>query len=198
MKTKNFKKIIFLLGVVAILSSCKAKEDKNISSSNTKEVSSSAKADSSVDEKNKKEKTMASESNAQEKTNKKSQENKDYELQDGEYVATFAADKKGEVDEYIGANIYSAIASESELTVKGSLTYRKSLEDIDNSVDMENKTYFFKTDANTSYQAVSGQADPQNFTIEEFNNYAKEVENSGLALIIAVVDGKVQSVKISS
>ena len=65
--------------------------------------------------------------------------------------------------------------------------------------ELENNSYTFKIDENTEFLSGGGMANPTYYkTLEEFNNFYKEVKNSGLGLVITVKDGLVKSVLITS
>lgn len=119
--------------------------------------------------------------------------------QDGSYVTTLIASKQGARDPEMSiADAYYVEAQNGVLTVKGSLDYRANPENYDNVKELENNTYSFTINENTKFQAVGGMAEPQNFTAAEFNEYYKGISESGLALIIEVKDGVVQTASFSS
>lgn len=127
------------------------------------------------------------------------QENTNSNTQDGSYVTTLIASKQGVRDPEMSiADAYSVEAENGALTVKGSLDYRDDPKNYDDVKELENNTYSFTINENTKFQAVGGMAEPKNFTAEEFNEYYKTISESGLALIIEVKDGVVQTASFSS
>ncbi len=122
-----------------------------------------------------------------------------YQTNDGYYSSTLIASKEGAREpETSMASICSVEASNDTLTVKGSIDYRLDPNNYENINELENTTYNFKINENTKFQAVSGLADPEIFTAEEFNQYYSGITESGLALIVEVKDGVAQTVSFSS
>lgn len=157
---------------------------------------------STVDVKKDEDKTSEKEKVADNTTAKETEapkEDTSSNTQDGSYVTTLIASKQGARDPEMSiADAYYVEAQNGVLTVKGSLDYRANPENYDNVKELENNTYSFTINENTKFQAVGGMAEPQNFTAAEFNEYYKGISESGLALIIEVKDGVVQTASFSS
>ena len=122
-----------------------------------------------------------------------------YQTEDGRYVSTLIASKQGVRDAEMSiADTYSVEAKDGALTVKGSMDHMINPGDYENAKELDNNTYNFKINENTKFQATGGMAEPQTFTIDEFNEYYKGITESGLALIVEVKDGIAQTVSFSS
>ena len=127
-------------------------------------------------------------------------DDKNLKDKDGAYSSSLMSDKNGErEDELQTASVYDILAEEGKLTVKGSIDYQVDPKDYENLEELENDSYTFKIDENTEFLSGGGMADPTYYkTLEEFNNFYKEVKDSGLGLVITVKDGLVKSVVITS
>lgn len=185
-----------------IVEEAKADNDKEMENTDIKENKTDDEADKtttidvkkpdSKENKDKKESTDKKEANKADDKNLKDK--------DGAYSSSLMSEKNGEREaELQTASVYDIIAEEGKLTVKGSIDYQVDLKDYNNLEELENDSYTFKIDENTEFLSGGGMADPTYYkTIEEFNNFYKEVKNSGLGLVITVKDGLVKSVVITS
>lgn len=120
--------------------------------------------------------------------------------EDGAYMASIIASDKGEVNEYNMSSVYEVQLDEDVIIVKGSFNYSEDYDGMTESDDkiLSNDEYSFKIDASTKYMAVGGMNEPSDIGLERFLSYFKEVENSGLGLIIIVENGVSKEVLISS
>lgn len=115
-------------------------------------------------------------------------------------MASIIASDKGEVNEYNMASVYEVQLDEDVIIVKGSFNYSEDCDGMTESDDkiLSNDEYSFKIDESTKYMAVGGMNEPSDMGLESFLSYFKEVENSGLGLIIIVENGVSKEVLISS
>lgn len=115
-------------------------------------------------------------------------------------MASIIASDKGEVNEYNMASVYEIKLDEDVIIVKGSFNYSEDYDGMTESDDkiLSNDEYSFKIDTSTKYMAVGGMNEPSDMGLERFSSYFKEVENSGLGLIIIVENGVSKEVLISS
>lgn len=185
-----------------IVEEAKADNDKDMENTDSKENKTDDEADKtttievkkadSKENKDKKESTDKKEANKADDKNLKDK--------DGAYSSSLISEKNGEREaELQTASVYDILAEEGKLTVKGSIDYQVDLKDYNNLEELENDSYTFKIDENTEFLSGGGMADPTYYkTIEEFNNFYKEVKDSGLGLVITVKDGLVKSVVITS
>lgn len=185
-----------------IVEEAKADNDKEMENTDIKENKTNDEADKtttievkksdSKENKDKKESTDKKEANKADDKNLKDK--------DGAYSSSLMSEKNGEREaELQTASVYDIIAEEGKLTVKGSIDYQVDLKDYNNLEELENDSYTFKIDENTEFLSGGGMADPTYYkTLEEFNNFYKEVKDSGLGLVITVKDGLVKSVVITS
>ena len=185
-----------------IVEEAKADNDKEMENTDIKENKTNDEADKtttievkksdSKENKDKKESTDKKEANKADDKNLKDK--------DGAYSSSLMSEKNGEREaELQTASVYDIIAEEGKLTVKGSIDYQVDLKDYNNLEELENDSYTFKIDENTEFLSGGGMADPSYYkTLEEFNNFYKEVKDSGLGLVITVKDGLVKSVVITS
>lgn len=119
--------------------------------------------------------------------------------EDGVYVTTFMASNGGKALENSSIATTNGVSiSDGQLRIKGTMNYRKESADIDNQKLLDKEEHVFKLSENVEYAAVGGTAPKKVMTQEEFLKMAKEVEESGLALIIGVEKGLVITVAISS
>lgn len=185
-----------------IVEEAKADNDNDMENTDSKENKTDDEADKtttievkksdSAENKDKKESTDKKEANKADDKNLKDK--------DGAYSSSLMSEKNGEREaELQTASVYDIIAEEGKLTVKGSIDYQVDLKDYNNLEELENDSYTFKIDENTEFLSGGGMADPTYYkTLEEFNNFYKEVKDSGLGLVITVKDGLVKSVVITS
>ena len=184
------------------------KEDPNKTEAEKKESSEQEKSTSiDVNKEEKKENKVSKSEDTEQETNTIEQNNNqinnnedmNYQTEDGRYVSTLIASKQGVRDAEMSiADTYSVEAKDGALTVKGSMDHMINPGDYENAKELDNNTYNFKINENTKFQATGGMAEPQTFTIDEFNEYYKGITESGLALIVEVKDGIAQTVSFSS
>lgn len=185
-----------------IVEEAKADNDNDMENTDSKENKTDDEADKtttievkkadSAENKDKKESTDKKEANKA--------DDKDLKDKDGVYSSSLISEKNGEREaELQTASVYDILAEEGKLTVKGSIDYQVDPKDYENLEELENNSYTFKIDENTEFLSGGGMANPTYYkTLEEFNNFYKEVKNSGLGLVITVKDGLVKSVLITS
>lgn len=185
-----------------IVEEAKADNDNDMENTDSKENKTDDEADKtttievkkadSAENKDKKESTDKKEANKA--------DDKDLKDKDGVYSSSLISEKNGEREaELQTASVYDILAEEGKLTVKGSIDYQVDPKDYNNLEELENDSYTFKIDENTEFLSGGGMANPTYYkTLEEFNNFYKEVKDSGLGLVITVKDGLVKSVLITS
>lgn len=185
-----------------IVEEAKADNDNDMENTDNKENKTDDEADKtttievkkadSAENKDKKESTDKKEANKA--------DDKDLKDKDGVYSSSLISEKNGEREaELQTASVYDILAEEGKLTVKGSIDYQVDPKDYENLEELENDSYTFKIDENTEFLSGGGMANPTYYkTLEEFNNFYKEVKDSGLGLVITVKDGLVKSVLITS
>lgn len=185
-----------------IVEEAKADNDNDMENTDSKENKTDDEADKtttievkksdSTENKDKKESTDKKEANKA--------DDKDLKDKDGVYSSSLISEKNGEREaELQTASVYDILAEEGKLTVKGSIDYQVDPKDYNNLEELENDSHTFKIDENTEFLSGGGMANPTYYkTLEEFNNFYKEVKDSGLGLVITVKDGLVKSVVITS
>lgn len=122
---------------------------------------------------------------------------------DGKYLTSIIASQNGDFNDLGYASIYEFYvdSNTNTLKVKGSLNYNENTDDhdfLEGSTQMDSSTYTFKLDDNSILRSTGGVNEPHPYTIEEFNNLANEVKDSGLGLVIIVENGVVKSASIAS
>ena len=128
-----------------------------------------------------------------------SEEDMDYQDQDGVYFSSLVASKGGERDSDMGlATISSIKIEEDTLIVEGTMDYREDPNSEDSPKELEKKTYKFKFNSDTKFQAVGGLAEPEIFTPAEFIEYYQGITDSGLGLNIEIKDGIASTVSFAS
>lgn len=130
-------------------------------------------------------------------------EDSSYLDKDGKYLTSIIASQNGDFNDLGYGSCYEFyVDSETNtLIVKGSLNYNEDIDDhdfLESSTQMDNSTYTFKLDENSILRSTGGINEPHPYTIEEFNNIANDVKDSGLGLIIIVENGVVKSASIAS
>lgn len=185
-----------------IVEEAKADNDNDMENTDSKEnktddeagktTTIEVKKSDSAENKDKKESTDKNEANKADDKNLKDK--------DGVYSSSLMSEKNGEREaELSTASVYDILAEEGKLTVKGSIDYQVDPKDYKNLEELENDSYTFKIDQNTEFLSGGGMANPTYYkTLEEFNNFYKEVKDSGLGLVITVKDSLVKSVLITS
>lgn len=224
----NFKKVFALVLVALSLSACsqdKESADKidnkvevKINKDNKKETSSKDKKDlankdgesSDIKEDPDVSKNPIKENPEGEIKNIESLENTEnneedasYLEKDGKYLTSIIASQNGDFNELGYGSIYEFYvdSNTNTLIVKGSLNYNENTDDhdfLEGSTQMDSSTYTFKLDDNSILRSTGGVNEPHPYTIEEFNNLANEVKDSGLGLVIIVENGVVKSASIAS
>ena len=128
-----------------------------------------------------------------------SEEDMDYQDQDGVYFSSLVASKGGERDSDMGlATISSIKIEEDTLIVEGTMDYREDPNSEESPKELEKKTYKFKFNSDSKFQAVGGLAEPEIFTPAEFIEYYQGITDSGLGLNIEVKDGIASTVSFAS
>ena len=128
-----------------------------------------------------------------------SEEDMDYQDQDGVYFSSLVASKGGERDSDMGLATISSIKIEEDiLIVEGTMDYREDPNSEASPKELEKKTYKFKFNSDTKFQAVGGLAEPEIFTPAEFIEYYQGITDSGLGLNIEVKDGIASTVSFAS
>lgn len=140
---------------------------------------------------------------AKEKDSKEnqSQSNNDikYEDRNGMFVSSLVSSQGGARDEQMGlANISNIKIDGETLTTEGTIDYLVDPNSYDNAEEYSQGVYNFKINSDTTFQAVSGMAEPEYFTADEFVEYYKGVKDSGLGLKVEVKNGVVTTVTIAS
>lgn len=185
-----------------IVEEAKADKDTDMENTDSKENKTDDEADKTTTIEVKKADSKENKDN-KESTDKKDANNtddKNLKDKDGAYSSSLMSEKNGEREaELSTASVYDILAEEGKLTVKGSIDYQVDPKDYKNLEELENNSYTFKIDENTEFLSGGGMANPTYYkTLEEFNNFYKEVKDSGLGLVITVKDGLVKSVVITS
>lgn len=221
----NFKKIFALVLVALSISACsqnKESADKKvevkINKDNKKETSSKDKKDlENEDNESSDTKEDSDDSNNLTKENPEGEiknveslenaENNDednsYLDTDGKYLTSIIASQNGDFNDLGYASTYEFYVDgeTNTLIVKGSLNYNADINDrdfLESSTQMDNSTYTFKLDENSILRSTGGMNELHPYTIDEFNNIANDVKDSGLGLIIIVENGVVKSASIAS
>lgn len=128
-----------------------------------------------------------------------SEEDMDYQDQDGVYFSSLVASKGGERDSDMGLATISSIKIEEDiLIVEGTMDYREDPNSEESPKELEKKTYKFKFNSDSKFQAVGGLAEPEIFTPAEFIEYYQGITDSGLGLNIEVKDGIASTVSFAS
>lgn len=173
---------------------------KASSQENEKEDKAKEAEETTIDvkkEDNNKEEKVEDKANEKENT----EENTDisYQERDGSYISTLLASSNGMRDEQTGIAYLSDVKIEGNtLTIEGCLDYLTNPDSYDNAEEYDQGTYNFKIDENTKFQAVGGLAEPKTFNAQEFIEYYKGVNDSGLGLKIGIENGLVTVVSIAS
>lgn len=210
MKNKKLVRAFSIFALVTAFAACSNKAPETNDSSTPASVEDVSSDEKEMDDQSTEINQMSTESNdpqaaneqapVEEKTEENENENENEEMtKDGVYVSTlFASNEGNPMEDIDSATCYEVNIEEDTLIVKGSIDYRETFEDYDNISPIENGEHKFKLAEDAVFQAVGGTSPGQEFTREEFLEYEKEVDNSGLALIIEVENGLVTSVSISS
>lgn len=190
-----------------IVEEAKADNDNDMENTDSKENKTDDEADKTTtievkksDSKENKDKNTADKKESTDKKDSSKALDKNSKEKDGVYSSSLMSEKNGEREaELQTASVYDILAEEGKLTVKGSIDYQVDPKDYENLEELENNSYTFKIDENTEFLSGGGMANPTYYkTLEEFNNFYKEVKDSGLGLVITVKDGLVKSVVITS
>lgn len=210
MKNKKLVRAFSIFALVTAFAACSNKAPETNDSSTPASVGDVSSDEKEMDDQSTEINQMSTESNdpqaaneqapVEEKTEENENENENEEMtKDGVYVSTLLASNEGNpMKDIDSATCYEVNIEEDTLIVKGSIDYRETFEDYDNISPIENGEHKFKLAEDAVFQAVGGTSPGQEFTREEFLEYEKEVDDSGLALIIEVENGLVTSVSISS
>lgn len=224
----NFKKVFTLVLVALSLSACSQnkesadKEDKKVevkinkdnknetSSKDKKDLenkdgeSSDTKEDPDVSNNPIKENPEGEIKNVESLENTENNDEDNSSLdKDGKYLTSIIASQNGDFNDLGYASTYEFYVDgeTNTLIVKGSLNYNEDIDDhdfLEGSTQMNNSTYTFKLDENSILRSTGGINEPHPYTIDEFNNIANDVKDSGLGLIIIVENSVVKSASIAS
>ena len=224
----NFKKVFALILVALALSACSQnkentdkkdnkvevkinkdskKEDDNTEPKdleNNAEKNSDTKEDSNVSNNPTKENPEGEIKNIDNLENTESNEEGASHLEkDGKYLTSIIASQNGDFNDLGYGSCYEFYVDSdtNTLIVKGSLNYNENTDDhdfLESYTQMDNATYTFKLDDNSILISTGGLNEQHPYTIEEFNNLANEVKDSGLGLVIVVENGLVKSASIAS
>lgn len=224
----NIKKILALVLVALSLSACSKnkesadKEDKKVEVKINKDNKKEDDNTKPKDLKNKDDKNSDTKEDL-DSSNNPTQENPEGEIKnieslentenndvdnssldkDGKYLTSIIASQNGDFNDLGYASTYEFYVDgeTNTLIVKGSLNYNEDIDDhdfLEGSTQMDNSTYTFNLDENSILRSTGGINEPHPYTIDEFNNIANDVKDSGLGLIIIVENGVVKSASIAS
>lgn len=191
-----------------------AEETSNDANNEVIEIEDKAETDEKADDSKAEEKTVINVKNQNKEEKKEdsnnetaddsqntseSEEDMDYQDQDGVYFSNLIASKGGERDSDMGlATISSIKIEEDTLIVEGTMDYREDPNSEESPKELEKKTYKFKFNSDSKFQAVGGLAEPEIFTPAEFIEYYQGITDSGLGLNIEVKDGIASTVSFAS
>ncbi len=191
-----------------------AEETSNDANNEVIEIEDKAETDEKADDSKAEEKTVINVKNQNKEEKKEdsnneisddsqntseSEEDMDYQDQDGVYFSNLVASKGGERDSDMGlATISSIKIEEDTLIVEGTMDYREDPNSEESPKELEKKTYKFKFNSDSKFQAVGGLAEPEIFTPAEFIEYYQGITDSGLGLNIEVKDGIASTVSFAS
>ena len=116
---------------------------------------------------------------------------------DGAYMGSLLLPNEGAED--ITGNVYDLDISDGSLTLSGELVYNtdeSSLYD-DDAASLGVGAYSFTLSSDVTYTERGGEAD-EDLTEEEFISAYKDIQDSGLVLIITVENGLVTNLAFSS
>lgn len=191
-----------------------AEETSNDANNEVIEIEDKAETDEKADDSKAEEKTVINVKNQNKEEKKEdsnnetaddsqntseSEEDMDNQDQDGVYFSNLVASKGGERDSDMGlATISSIKIEEDTLIVEGTMDYREDPNSEESPKELEKKTYKFKFNSDSKFQAVGGLAEPEIFTPAEFIEYYQGITDSGLGLNIEVKDGIASTVSFAS
>lgn len=217
MKNKKIMKVISMFALVTAFAACsnntpKTNEEStpsnNVESTSTQEDNQQP-TEESTDQNNDQDQDkdtndMSTESSDPQASNEvvasEDDEEPMEEVKDGVYVTNLLASNNGEpIEDVDMGSIYQVSIEDDKLILKGTIDYKENEEAKSGDLtSVEGKEHTFKLADDVTFQAVGGTAPAKKFNKDEFLEYEKKVEDSGLALLIEVEDGLVKTVSISS
>lgn len=197
---KKYLAVILAVMMAASLTACgSTSENTSASASATEEstASAEAKADSTAPA----EETASGEANEAADQTEDTTEEADGEVKevtnDGVYMGSLYL--PDEVADDASGNVYDLAINDGILTLSGELVYNtdeSSLYD-DDTASLGVGAYSFSLSSDVTYTERGGEAD-EDLTEEEFISAYKDIQNSGLVLIITVENGVVTNLAFSS
>lgn len=197
---KKYLAVILAVMMAASLTACgSSSENTSASASATEEstASAEAKADSTAPA----EETASGEANEAADQTEDTTEEADGEVKevtnDGVYMGSLYL--PDEVADDVSGNVYDLAINDGSLTLSGELVYNtdeSSLYD-DDTASLGVGAYSFSLSSDVTYTERGGEAD-EDLTEEEFISAYKDIQNSGLVLIITVENGVVTNLAFSS
>lgn len=198
---KKYVAVILAVMMAASLTACgSTSENTSASASATEESASSgeAKADTSAQST---EETASGDTNEAADQTEDTSEAADGEVKnvttDGVYKGSLYLPNEGAED--ITGNVYDLAISDGSLTMSGELVYNtdeSSLYD-DNTASLGVGAYSFTLSSDVTYTERGGEEDVD-LTEDEFISAYKDIQDSGLILIITVENGVVTNLAFSS
>lgn len=198
---KKYVAVILAVMMAASLTACgSTSENTSASASATEESASSgeAKADTSAQST---EETASGDTNEAADQTEDTSEAADGEVKnvttDGVYKGSLYLPNEGAED--ITGNVYDLAISDGSLTMSGELVYNtdeSSLYD-DNTASLGVGAYSFTLSSDVTYTERGGEEDVD-LTEDEFISAYKDIQDSGLVLIITVENGVVTNLAFSS
>ncbi|MFC4367891.1 hypothetical protein ACFOW0_01620 [Citroniella saccharovorans] len=119
------------------------------------------------------------------------------ELESGIFTSSIIADLNGELNNDF-PSVYKIDFQDNFMIIYGSLAKMNKEDSISIEKTLENDIYYVELEENTKFSLVGGLSKPTIMKADEFKKYFKEVENSGLGLVLEIEDGKLYSASISS
>ena len=115
---------------------------------------------------------------------------------DGAYMGSLLLPNEGAED--ITGNVYDLDISDGSLTLSGELVYNTDESSLyDDAASLGVGAYSFTLSSDVTYTERGGEAD-EDLTEEEFISAYKDIQDSGLVLIITVENGLVTNLAFSS
>ncbi len=198
---KKYVAVILAVMMAASLTACgSTSENTSASASATEESASSgeAKADTSAQST---EETASGDTNEAADQTEDTSEAADVEVKnvttDGVYKGSLYLPNEGAED--ITGNVYDLAISDGSLTMSGELVYNtdeSSLYD-DDTASLGVGAYSFTLSSDVTYTERGGEEDVD-LTEDEFISAYKDIQDSGLVLIITVENGVVTNLAFSS
>lgn len=200
MKNNKIMKIFSIFALVTAFAAC-SNQAPDSDKESTSSVESTSSENIEMNEQSMENSEMSTESTDPQAGKEEALEEGESQVQnkDGVYVATLLASNEGEpIADIDTATCYEIAIEDNKFLLKGGLDYRQTFEDYDNITPIENGIHEFELADDVVFQAVGGTAPAKIIEKDKFVDYEKELDNSGLALIIEVENGLVKTVSISS